>query len=128
MKIEDIHIGDVLRVREWDDMLAEFRLDSDGCIALSKSYFAPNMRYLCGKTFTVDRMEPYLDTTLIHSAEKVENYDFTSNLANHTWSITSDMLEPLFEQNSVDESYEPIGIDELRDFLSFDTNEVRNEA
>jgi hypothetical protein len=45
--------GDRVRVKQWDDMVVEFGLDGDGCIA-SEVGFTPGMRDLCGKTATVD--------------------------------------------------------------------------
>lgn len=52
MRDGDIHIGDVLRVRQWSDMLNEFGTDDEGRI---KSYygFSENSKCLCGRQFTV---------------------------------------------------------------------------
>lgn len=47
-------VGDVLRVRQWDDMANEFGYtnpchDEIKCLDI----FVEEMKYLCGKTFTV---------------------------------------------------------------------------
>ena len=34
MRDEDIHIGDVLRIRQWCDLVDEFGLDEDGKISV----------------------------------------------------------------------------------------------
>lgn len=126
MRLEDIHVGDVLRIREWDDMKSEFGLDFFGGIDCLAG-FAPEMEYLCGKVFTVDHIDYRRDEVKarIWSREGYETCDFPENSRNITWIITSDMLEPLFEQNSVEELYDPISIDDLRNFLSFGANEVK---
>ena len=47
MKDEDIHIGDVLRIRQWDDMVDEFGVKPSGDIGCS-GVFVKNMKCLCG--------------------------------------------------------------------------------
>lgn len=129
MKLEDIHVGDVLRVRAWKDMESEFGLDSYGGIDCL-GCFEPEMKYLCGKVFTVDHIDYGMGDieASVRSREECETCDFPENSTGVTWTITSDMLEPLFEQNLAEELYDPISINELRDFLSFGANEVENET
>lgn len=59
MRLEDIHIGDVLQVRDWDDMALEFG-EKDGfqgrVVLTSPAVFIPSMRYLCGRVFTVSNI------------------------------------------------------------------------
>lgn len=45
-------VGDVLRIREWDDMASEFEA-SYAAIMTPKYAFVANMRYMCGEVFTV---------------------------------------------------------------------------
>lgn len=71
MTDEEIKIGDRIRVREWDDMAAEFGVDDYGNIAprieyrkgglpvTSHEIFADDMRDLCGLTFTVEYIHTY---------------------------------------------------------------------
>ena len=51
MKLEDIHIGDVLQVRDWDDMALEFgehvgAYGTTGYIFTSPVRFVYSMKYL----------------------------------------------------------------------------------
>ena len=52
MRDEDIHIGDVLRIRQWDDMAKEFGVNDYGSIPC-RCAFTEDMCYLCGEKFTV---------------------------------------------------------------------------
>ena len=56
----EIHIGDVLQVREWDEMLEDGVLDAGGDIRIEadgiKQCFPKCMRYMCGKQFTVKKI------------------------------------------------------------------------
>lgn len=52
MKDSEIHVGDVLQVREWDDMVSEFGTDANGYIN-TRYGFRPDIKYLCGKQFRV---------------------------------------------------------------------------
>ncbi len=87
MKLEDIRIGDTIRVRQWDDMVAEFGLDDDGDIK-TPSGFLQDMANLCGQTFEVIEFGPLID-----GAVRV----ITSPL---TWSIlTPEVFEPVVEDS-----------------------------
>lgn len=89
MKDEDIHIGDVLRIRQWDDMVDEFGLKPSGDIGCG-GVFVKNMKCLCGKQFTVSSVE-YGN---YRSDERVERI---IGQCRKMWRITADMLEPLEE-------------------------------
>lgn len=59
MRDEDIHIGDVLYIREWDDMLRDGKLDAEGNIVIVDSnrkmeiLFREKLKHKCGEQFTV---------------------------------------------------------------------------
>lgn len=102
MKDGEIHVGDILRVRDWDDMAAEFRLDVDGDIVITpretpglRIWFVRDMRSLCGQTFTVREIE---DGSVAWSyvSEEPDPRD---------WTIVAQMLEPAGD-------YEPISAPE----------------
>lgn len=102
---KDIHIGDILRIRQWNDMVNEY-----GTTDWNEDYyycmiqvnprikFWRKMKYICGKTFTVseigdvqvesDRMKRYF------SKEGVEDTDFATNRC-YPWFICAEMLEPI---------------------------------
>lgn len=52
MQEKDINIGDILLVRQWDDMIREFGTDANGYIN-TRYGFRPDIKYLCGKQFRV---------------------------------------------------------------------------
>lgn len=58
MRRRDIYICDIVRVRDYEEMLRDPKLkaDADGTIRYSRSIvaFRPWMKYLCGKTFMAD--------------------------------------------------------------------------
>lgn len=109
MRLEDIHVGDILRIKDWDDMEAEFGLTRSGSI-MCQCGFLPEMKYLCGKVFTVKSIEP----GYLRSVEGYEIYGL-----GRIWGVSSDMVEPLsFSVDTADESYTSISLNELRDFLN----------
>ena len=50
-------VGDRVVIREWDDMAAEFGVDSDNDINCRMTFIEP-MRYYCGQTATVFETTP----------------------------------------------------------------------
>ena len=55
MQEKDINIGDILLVRQWDDMVREFGTDANGYIN-TRYGFRPDIKYLCGKQFCVTKI------------------------------------------------------------------------
>ena len=53
-------VGDKVTFREWDDMVMEFGLNATGDVEIGPLLFMQSMRYLCGNTYTVARIAPYL--------------------------------------------------------------------
>lgn len=49
-------VGDVVRVRSWDDMKDEFGLDADGNINC-RFYFTRAMQKMCGKLYHVSEVK-----------------------------------------------------------------------
>lgn len=80
-------VGDELRIREWDDMEAEFGIDEDGDINMPTS-FMKGMRYLCGMNFTVSQIEKYGNGIRYYSYESIEKEE------SGWWIILEYMLEP----------------------------------
>lgn len=119
LRDEDIHVGDVLRVRSWEDMADEFRVVTasfgrTSFIDISGFIFAESMRYMCHSTFTIDRIE-YDDfgRSLYRSCERIEYVE----RVHHFWNITANMLEPYPFNTSEDEDFTPLPILELMDYL-----------
>lgn len=95
MKYRDIHVGDVLRIRRWEDMEAEFGLDDDGEINCPFK-FTKNMRPMCGQKFTVMKRG---SGERFFSEEGVEKTNLS--LWRDHWNISADMLEPLEDEEFV---------------------------
>ena len=60
MKPEEIRIGETYRVREWDDLAAEFGVDQmpNGLLLVNTPIPLPDTyRWICGSPFTVKRTE-----------------------------------------------------------------------
>lgn len=95
MRESDIHIGDVLKVRSWDDMAHEYESYEDGDIKTPSGYvFLKVMRHLCGQTFTVrDQQTANMGCIRYYSVENVEEIAGMS-----AWVITAEMLEPLDDE------------------------------
>lgn len=50
-------VGDRVRIRQWDDMAAEFGVDENGSIRAGGSYdYTPDMKPFCGKLATIDSL------------------------------------------------------------------------
>lgn len=89
MKLEDIRVGDELRIRQWDDMVDEFGIDYFGAIPVRLG-FNKSMAYMCGEKFTVSAIDGYC----LSSIEKIE---YKSDDTDY-WYISADMLEPIMDE------------------------------
>ena len=76
-------VGELVRIRQWDDMEKEFGLDADGDI---KTYvvFVSSMKPLCGK---------YAEITKISDDGKVELRFFNCEKEEVCWAFHTDMIE-----------------------------------
>lgn len=73
-------VGDWVRIRQWDDMVAEYVLDEYGNI-LIPLIFTDSMREFCGHWGRITGV--YED-----------NYDIEFSFASNSWSWGDEMLEP----------------------------------
>lgn len=99
-------VGDVLRVRDWDDMEKEFGLTCAGNIDC-EFRFIQSMKYMCGQRFTVERIENRGAGDIYRSEERIECD------AHPKYNISEDMLEPFEEIPDFNTATE----DELNSFL-----------
>lgn len=94
------HVGDVVRIRDWDDMAQEYGVRPDGLIDCPEYVFNPAMREHCGKQFTITsfgegilvrghRIQGWEITT--HMIEMVNNY--RENFNDDTSDIDSYLAE-----------------------------------
>lgn len=95
MKDEDIHVGDVVRIRSFEDMKSEFGVDRYGDIPGYDSVsFVAKMQELCGAVFTVAYALNQDDYGWDYrSVEGIEGLGEDDNF----WSIRAWMLEPYEE-------------------------------
>lgn len=96
--MSNFKVGDVVRVRQWDDMMSEFGLNFEGDINCA-ACFTINMKDLCGEVFTISKMTKYGSKKVY----VVSGHDFG-------WTITTDMLES-FDTEHFDVSAD--GIEDL---------------
>lgn len=89
---KDIHVGDVVRVRQWNDMASEYTAVGNDIYIYNYNHsrlidaFVSSMRSLCGTVFTVLRKEEHRNGSMRY--ESVEGF-------HNKWTITAEMLEPL---------------------------------
>lgn len=85
------HVGDVVRIREWDDMVEEFGTetddDDDEYIACTFS-FVSEMRKYCGQEYTI-RSIMGREVFFVNHEEL-----FQRDIDGWTWDISVDMIEP----------------------------------
>ena len=78
MRKEDVVIGKTYRIRQWDDMSAEFGVDSWGDVNTPLLDFVEEMKCFCGENYTPTNREethylPYLgDSDFCLTAEMLE--------------------------------------------------------
>lgn len=89
MREEEIRVGDRLRIREWDDMAAEFGI-RDGEIQCDAT-FIPEMKELCGMPFTVKDI--IQDPRRHYRRYRPEEDGFAYRI------ITAHMLEPIGKES-----------------------------
>ena len=92
MNIEDIQIGDMVRIRDWDDMKAEFG-EENGNILCTYG-FCDYMKPLCGMTLKVRDIRGG-DIDVVDE----EGYTPAQILSKYCALISADMLEPEIELN-----------------------------
>lgn len=133
MRDEDIHIGDVLRIRQWSDMVDEYGTtdwDEDYYYCMiqvsPRIRFWRKMRYICGKTFTVSGIEEIQvesDKVQIYfSEEGVEKTDFATNRC-QSWIVCAEMLEPIVENDDGSSNDE-----EIKASLNIPNSDVAREC
>ena len=83
----DPQVGDIVRIRDWGDMVSEFGLNDAGNIPC-KFTFIQDMKKLCGRVFEI---------TDVASTGKY------SGLKGYMYSISKDMIEFVEDDSSLEE-------------------------
>lgn len=89
-------VGDVCRIRGWEDMASEYGTFDSGTIACP-GQFPEKMRDLCGRVFTVKRIDP---DGRLYSKEDTESLN-AEGRPGKKWIIKEEMLEPYFEDTPI---------------------------
>ena len=96
--MQEFQVGDIVRIRDWDDMADEFGVNSYGSIRCNGN-FIPSMRYLCGLELQIAS----IDNAKTFSATGRNGYIIHFEMKNKLrkpgkmWipMITNEMLEPV---------------------------------
>ena len=107
MRIEDIHIGDLVQVRDWDELAYEFGLVQDGFRLVNGGFistrfsvntkpfkFKQSMEKFCGEVYRVTAIDyPRVCLKVWSSGPIPDSHFFTADMLTNPWSqITPDSL------------------------------------
>lgn len=89
-------VGDIVQIKEWDEMEKDFGLIS-GYDAIDSIYpFTKEMKFLCGQIFQINRFKTsILGNTFIHFEETDKPYGFLIN----EYAISMDVLKCIRLEN-----------------------------
>ncbi len=89
--MSDFCIGDRVVIREWDDMLEEFKATvyQEGIDMLDGCIFSHNMKHLCGRTATI--IDIYGNGILL---------DFDDKSGDIDWKFTTNMIKPIISHEA----------------------------
>ena len=105
---QEFKVGDLVRIREWDEMAEFYGTDAYGDIDVNEDVmFVGDMKCLCGTESTIESIDSYCDAP---------RYLFDNEKLNK-WIITGEMLEHVQNQN--DSYAEEIGSAEFLDIVLF---------
>lgn len=97
-------VGEIVRIRQWDDMIQEFGTRGNRLGIPCKGTFVPEMQKFCGKEYEVARLEDLIFggyTRVFFTDDSTRPYVFSQ-----------DMLEPVGNDERID-----LG-NEIIDFLN----------
>lgn len=106
--------GDKLKIRSWESMAKESGIDTHGNICLPDGTFRSDMKYLCGRTFTVEsvssapwRVIKTVSIPIYHSHEQIEgHFCITSCMVELYTASHSDVFEAATEKELCDFLFE----------------------
>lgn len=87
-KKRDFKVGDIVVIRDWDDMKSEFGCTSNGHIPCANS-FVRDMKYLCGTRCRISKIENALKRVWLKSlsGESIERWAFSTDMIRHDDTI-----------------------------------------
>lgn len=97
MRDEDIYVGDVLRVRNWDDVINEFSVSPGGNMIIFKNgkqmLIGSAWKYMFGEKFTVK------NAVKSHWGIVYKSWEGIENRWGITLSVICEMLEPFIDED-----------------------------
>ena len=98
--------GDVVRIKSYEDMKAEYDFSDYGIYCPDNITFAKNMKYLCGREYTIEKIDLYEDGDqyeIVH----FEGAEAERGCSVDGWIITTCMIElvaqPVITEVSIDD-------------------------
>ena len=82
-KVTDFKVGDLVRVRDWDDMAKEFIEEGSYILLPGFCAFHTDMKPFCGQSFVIQKVE------CINCIWTIKCHNFDG------WTITPEMIEPV---------------------------------
>ena len=104
----EFSIGDVVIIRDYNDMVEEYGADSDGDIFCDGTYFLDEMKYLCGNAFTISD----IDGDQVYF-EDIDGFDVDEE------SLDGYAITKLMLRLASDISIDPVSEDELKNVLGW---------
>lgn len=104
MTKRSFEVGDLVRVREWDDMVQEYGCSNydDGhyvIITPSQVSFVPDMQFMCGREFVIGAVSrTFHSWTRVYPTSDSDLYDYC-----RFYTIVTDMLEPVIYEDELNE-------------------------
>ncbi len=77
MSDSQILVGDLVRIRSWQDMAEQYGLDLDGNI-IGRPMFVRGMESVCGETVTISDRWYYVDGTYRFAIKELPGYSFAA--------------------------------------------------
>lgn len=102
MKDYEFKVGDLVRIRSWDDMAKKYPMCGDLAISIGRIRFIERMKYLCGREFVIQEIRP-------DEGSGEPNYGYGAPECSGTdeddsepeyWIITPGMIELVDEEAS----------------------------
>lgn len=80
-------VGDVVRVRDWDDMAAEYDGRHWNYISMPVASFIDDMRYLCGREFEIKTMGSVVERGVREVSGHGESWTVTTAMIEHVEDV-----------------------------------------
>lgn len=101
-------VGDLVRVKNWDEMEREFGRDGLGIPCNENVRFVVNMEYLCGEVFEIQDVCKNDCAGVDEYAVGVEAFrKETRSLEGEYWIITAEMIEHVDDDRLCDDDVDP---------------------